>query len=107
MSSDDIDTFQLRAAFVQAQAQIMNNGAYEPVVVISKPLALSLLDEIDRLRAMTAEQAHVHDAWLAERSLADQLAVALAAQGSASFDEDTNLNIKRLALEAFKEAHRG
>ena len=51
MSSDDIDTFQLRAAFVQAQAQIMNNGAYEPVVVISKPLALSLLDEIDRLRA--------------------------------------------------------
>lgn len=48
--SGDIDTSQLRAAFVQAQAQIMNNGTYEPVVVISKPLALSLLDEIERLR---------------------------------------------------------
>lgn len=39
-----------------------------------------------------------------ERALADRLAVALAAQGSASFDEDTNLHIKRLALDAFKEA---
>ena len=55
MSGDrDIDTSQLRAAFVQAQAQIMNNGTYEPVVVISKPLALSLLDEIKRLRAEVA-----------------------------------------------------
>ena len=42
----------------------------------------------------------------AERALANQLAVALAAQGSASFDEDTNRNIKRLALDAFKEARR-
>jgi hypothetical protein len=42
----------------------------------------------------------------AERALADQLAVALAAQGSASFDENTNLNIKRLALDAWKEARR-
>ena len=45
-----IDTATMRAAFVQAQAQIMNNGTFEPVVVISKPLALSLLDEIERLR---------------------------------------------------------
>ncbi len=43
----------------------------------------------------------------AERALADQLAVALAAQGSASFDENTNLNIKRLALDAWEEARRG
>jgi hypothetical protein len=42
----------------------------------------------------------------AEQALADQLAVALAAQGSASFDEDTNRNIKRLALDAYKEARR-
>lgn len=56
MSGDrDIDTSQLRAAFVQAQAQIMNNGTYEPVVVISKPLALSLLDEIERLQAEIAQ----------------------------------------------------
>ena len=70
------------------------------------PLCKEAADEIERLRALTAEQALVHDAWLTERSLADQLAVALAAQGSASFDEDTNLNIKRLALDAFKEARR-
>lgn len=30
---DAIDTETLRAAFVQAQAQIMNNGKYTPVVV--------------------------------------------------------------------------
>ncbi len=52
--------------------------------------------EIERLRADLT----------AERALADQLAVALAAQGSASFDENTNLNIKRLALDAWKEARR-
>jgi len=46
---DDIDTEMLRVAFTQAQAQIMNNGTYEPVVVIAKPLALRLLDEIERL----------------------------------------------------------
>jgi hypothetical protein len=45
-----IDTTHLRAVFVQAQAQIMNDGKYEPVVVISKELALSLLDEIESLR---------------------------------------------------------
>jgi uncharacterized small protein (DUF1192 family) len=49
--SGDIDTSQLRAAFVQAQAQIMNNGEFTPVVVIDKTLALGLLDEIERLRA--------------------------------------------------------
>ena len=51
---------------------------------------VAVADEIERLLA-----------------LADQLAVALAAQGSASFDEHTNLNIKRLALDAYKEARRG
>lgn len=45
-----VDTALLRAAFTQAQSQIMNNGHFEPVVVISKPLALQLLDEIDQLR---------------------------------------------------------
>lgn len=39
-----------------------------------------------------------------EGMLADRLAVALAAQGSASFDENTNLNIKKLALDAYKDA---
>jgi hypothetical protein len=50
--SGDLDTSQLRAAFVQAQAQIMNNGEFTPVVVIDKALALSLLDEIERLRGI-------------------------------------------------------
>lgn len=59
----DIDTFQLRAAFVQAQAQIMNGGTYEPVVLISKPLALSLLDEIERLRRWKAEASTVLTEW--------------------------------------------
>lgn len=45
---DAIDTKTLRAAFVQAQAQIMNNGTYTPVVVIDKGMALQLLDEIER-----------------------------------------------------------
>jgi hypothetical protein len=36
-----------------------------------------LANEIERLRARTAEQALVHDAWLTERALADQLAEAL------------------------------
>lgn len=54
-------------------------------------------NEIERLYVLLAT----------EKRLADQLAVALAAQGSASFDEDTNSNIKRLALDAFKEARRG
>jgi hypothetical protein len=47
-----VDTALLRAAFTQAQAQIMNNGQFEPVVVISKSLALQLLDEIDSLRVV-------------------------------------------------------
>jgi len=55
-----------------------------------EPLFGEAADEIERLRA-----------------LADQLAVALAAQGSASFDEYTNLKIKRLALDAYMEARHG
>lgn len=50
-SLNPADTETLRAAFVQGQAQIMNNGEYTPVVIIDKTLALSLLDEIDQLRA--------------------------------------------------------
>jgi hypothetical protein len=46
------DIVELRAAFVQGQAQIMNDGTYTPVVIIDKSLALSLLDEIERLRAV-------------------------------------------------------
>lgn len=42
----DAELLELRAAFVQAQAQIMNNGTYAPVVVIDKGLALGLLDAI-------------------------------------------------------------
>ena len=58
-----IDTFSMRAAFVQAQAHIMNNGTFEPVVVISKPIALSLLDEIDGLRDDVARQLTRCDAF--------------------------------------------
>lgn len=47
--AEPIDTSTLRVAFVQAQSQMMNEGKFEPVVVISKDLALRLLDEIDRL----------------------------------------------------------
>ena len=60
------------------------------------------LDQAIADAVLAAERADL----AAERALADQLAVALAAQGSASFDEDTNLNIKRLALDAFKDARR-
>ena len=77
-SLNPADTETLRAAFVQAQAQIMNNGEYTPVVVIDKTLALSLLDEIDQLRAV-GERLYVashagfsdrlHDAKLAWREL--------------------------------------
>lgn len=35
-------------------------------------------EEVARLRALTAEQALIHDAWLTERDLADRLADALA-----------------------------
>jgi hypothetical protein len=52
-----IDTATLRAAFVQAQAQIMNNGEYTPVVVIDKGLALQLLDEIDFLERLVMNVA--------------------------------------------------
>ncbi len=78
--------------------------------------------EIDRLRAEVERQRSIADtAWrkmddainertgkhlkfLTERALADRLAIALAAQGSVSFDENTNLNIKKLALDAYKDA---
>ena len=52
---DAIDTKTLRAAFVQAQAQIMNNGTYTPVVVIDKGMALQLLDEIEYLKSLLAD----------------------------------------------------
>lgn len=41
-----------------------------------------------------------------EKALSDQLAIALAAQGSASFDNEINLNMKRLALDAFKKSRK-
>lgn len=41
-----------------------------------------------------------------EKTLSDQLAIALAAQGSASFDNEINLNMKRLALDAFKKSRK-
>lgn len=53
-----IDTFELRAAFVQAQSQIVNDGKFEPVVVISKALALQLLDRVDAERV---ENDDLHD----------------------------------------------
>ena len=58
MTSDrpePIDTATLRAAFVQAQAQIMNNGVYTPVVVIDQQLAVSLLDQIEAQAARITE----------------------------------------------------
>lgn len=60
---DAIDTETLRAAFVQAQAQIMNNGKYTPVVVIDKGMALQLLDEIDQQQRWIEEAAPLLDAW--------------------------------------------
>ena len=62
---------------------------------------------VERIIELEAEVERLRAERDAERALADRLAVALAAQGSASFDEGTNLNIKRLALDAFKEARRG
>lgn len=62
-----VDTEALRASFVQAQAQIMNNGEYTPVVVIDKGLALGLLDEIERQRRLFAALAQVNgwrDGWM-------------------------------------------
>lgn len=47
---DPIDTAHLRAAFVIAQAQMMNEGKR------SKDLALRLLDELDRRRQMVVDQ---------------------------------------------------
>lgn len=41
-----------------------------------------------------------------EKTLSDQLAIALAAQGSASFDNEINLNMRRLALDAFKKSRK-
>jgi hypothetical protein len=60
--------------------------------------------EVDKFAGENYEQYCEIEQLRAERALADQLAVALAAQGSASFDENTNLNIKKLALEAYKDA---
>jgi hypothetical protein len=60
---DAIDTKTLRAAFVQAQAQIMNNGTYTPVVVIDKGMALQLLDEIERQQRWIEEATPLLDDW--------------------------------------------
>ena len=60
---DAIDTETLRAAFVQAQAQIMNNGKYTPVVVIDKGMALQLLDEIERQQRWIEEATPLLDDW--------------------------------------------
>ena len=61
-------------------------------------LANAAADEIERLWAMTAEQAQVHDAWLTERSLADKLADALA---------DHMRGDDHPAYTAWEEARRG
>ena len=60
--------------------------------------------EIERLRTMTAEQAHVYDAWLTERALADQLAEALDRHGSHSLC--TMLCSVCVTLAAYQEARR-
>ncbi len=60
---DAIDTKTLRAAFVQAQAQIMNNGTYTPVVFIDKGMALQLLDEIERQQRWIEEATPLLDDW--------------------------------------------
>jgi uncharacterized small protein (DUF1192 family) len=108
--SGDIDTSQLRAAFVQAQAQIMNNGEFTPVVVIDKTLALGLLDEIERLRA-EVERKHDYacrmDALAEERLMeitrlraaGDALAVAYRTLGGLDVAHDA-------ALLAWGEARR-
>lgn len=53
-----MDFTSLRASFVQAQAQIMNDGKYEPVVVISKDLALTLVDKLAAIDAMVQKALH-------------------------------------------------
>lgn len=78
---EPIDTTTLRAAFVQAQSQMMNEGKLEPVVVISKDLALQLLDQIDRLtreRVTALESVVALSSWqrravIAIGSLRDEL----------------------------------
>ena len=62
----------LRAAFVQAQAQIMNNGEYTPVVVIDKGMALELLDGSTASNAGSRKRPHCSTPgarWRASRSL--------------------------------------
>ena len=61
-------------------------------------VACEAADEIERPRAMTAEQSQVHDAWLTERSLADRLADALA---------DHMRGDDHPAYTAWEEARRG
>lgn len=56
-------TAPLRAAFVQGQAQIMNNGQFTPVVVIDKALALSLLDDLDRQQHWIDEAKQALSDW--------------------------------------------
>lgn len=65
-------------------------------------------DEIRRLRAMTAEQALVHDAWLTERSLADQLADALRAvtHDRPTAHTDSVWSDIQSAMGAYEEARR-
>ena len=84
MTDGPLDTEALRASFVQAQAQIMNNGQYTPVVVIDKGLALGLLDEIERQRRRFAAMAQVNswrDGWMS-RAVAEMHTVLDAHQDS-------------------------
>ena len=78
---DAIDTKTLRAAFVQAQAQIMNNGTYTPVVVIDKGMALQLLDEIERQQRWIEEATPLLDDW---NALARESFEALSLVGGVS-----------------------
>ena len=76
-----VDIVTLRASFVQAQAQIMNNGEYTPVVVIDKRLALGLLDEVERLRGqceaweLTAKRVAVLHAPDAKAAVAEAMSI--------------------------------
>ena len=71
-------------------------------IAVTEESTIAMLDEMERLRAMTAEQALVHDAWLAERDLADQLAEAL---GNSHDDPDGRFNRQAVnALAAWEEA---
>lgn len=84
---EPIDTTTLRAAFVQAQSQMMNEGKFAPVVIISKDLALQLLDEIDRL---TRERAAALGSVVALSSWQRRAVIAIGALRDELDPDDTD-----------------